>query len=221
MRSLLAIVVVGGLVVSGLHALVRTSSIEPALVTPQTNIHLEFSGAAGPRLYRVGQELSRGERYDRPKLIALTFDDGPYPVFTPMLLDVLRELNIPATFFLIGKDASQWPELTRRIESEGNEVADHTYSHPNLDEESDDQVRHEILEGRDVLWTLTKDPAVRTLMRPPHRPLQRAHVGGRTIAGIFGRAVDRRQRRLALGAHRPSGASSPRTCNRARDRVAP
>ena len=102
------------------------------------------------------------------RLVALTFDDGPYPVFTPMLLDVLRELNIPATFFLIGKDASQWPELTRRIESEGNEVADHTYSHPNLDEESDDQVRHEILEGRDVLWALTKDPAVRTLMRPPH-----------------------------------------------------
>lgn len=168
MRSLLAIVVVGGLVVSGLHALVRTSNVEPALVTPQTNVHLEFSGAPGPRLYRVGQELSRGDRSDRPKLIALTFDDGPYPVFTPMLLDVLRELNIPATFFLIGKDASQWPELTRRIESEGNEVADHTYSHPNLDEESDDQVRHEILEGRDVLWTLTRDPAVRTLMRPPH-----------------------------------------------------
>ena len=57
------------------------------------DVHLEFSGALGPRLYRVGQELSRSDRSDRPKLIALTFDDGPYPVFTPMLLDVLRELE--------------------------------------------------------------------------------------------------------------------------------
>jgi peptidoglycan/xylan/chitin deacetylase (PgdA/CDA1 family) len=77
-------------------------------------------------------------------------------------------LNVPATFFLIGRDAEQWPELTRRIESEGHEVADHTYSHPNLDQETPAQVRTEILEGRDVLWGLTHDPSVRTLMRPPH-----------------------------------------------------
>jgi peptidoglycan/xylan/chitin deacetylase (PgdA/CDA1 family) len=69
---------------------------------------------------------------------------------------------------LIGRDAEQWPELARRIEASGNEVADHTYSHPNLDEESAAQVRDEILEGRDVLWKLTHDPAVRTMMRPPH-----------------------------------------------------
>ncbi|MGB6740960.1 MAG: polysaccharide deacetylase family protein, partial [Candidatus Cybelea sp.] len=84
------------------------------------------------------------------------------------LLDVLRDLRVPATFFLIGRDAETWPELTRRIEAEGNEIADHTFTHPNLDQESDDQVRDEILKGRDVLWDLSRDPAVRTLMRPPH-----------------------------------------------------
>ena len=85
-----------------------------------------------------------------------------------MLLDVLRDLRVPATFFLIGQDAQQWPELTRRIESDGNEVADHTLTHPNLDEESNAEVRREILLGGDVLWSLTHDPATRTLMRPPH-----------------------------------------------------
>ncbi|MGA8533818.1 MAG: polysaccharide deacetylase family protein, partial [Candidatus Tumulicola sp.] len=121
-----------------------------------------------------------------PKLIALTFDDGPYPVFTPMLLDVLRDERVPATFFLIGKDAEEWPGITRRIEADGNEIADHTYTHPNLDQEPDAAVRYEILEGRDVLWRLTHDPAVRTLMRPPHgryteRTLQVAQSLGYSI----------------------------------------
>ena len=92
-------------------------------------------------------ELSTDDRSDRPRLIALTFDDGPYPIFTPMLLDVLHDLRVPATFFLIGHDAQQWPELTRRIEADGNEIADHTYTHPNLDQETPDEVRKEILEG--------------------------------------------------------------------------
>ena len=157
-----------GLIVAGWRIIVHRSSVPPALVTPQTNVHLEFSGGVVPRLYRVMHELPSEDRSSRPRLIALTFDDGPYPVFTPMLLDVLRDLGVPATFFLIGADAQQWPELTRRIEADGNEIGDHTYSHPNLDQEPVDTVRKEILEGRDVLRGLSHDSAVRTLMRPPH-----------------------------------------------------
>jgi len=130
-------------------------------------VHLEFSGDPVARLYRATHELPE-DRSHRPRLIALTFDDGPYPVFTPMLLDVLRDLHVPATFFLIGEDAQQWPEITRRIEADGNEVADHTYTHPNLDEESPGDVRKEILSGGDALWALTHDPATRVYMRPPH-----------------------------------------------------
>ena len=91
-------------------------------------MHLEFSGDADGRgSIALTHELPTDDRSSRPRLIALTFDDGPYPVFTPMLLDVLRDLHVPATFFLIGQDAQQWPELTRRIEADGNEIADHTY----------------------------------------------------------------------------------------------
>lgn len=150
------------------RVLVHRSSIPPALVTPTTNVHMEFSGGVVPRVYRAVHELPTEDRSNRPRLIALTFDDGPYPVYTPMLLDELRDLGVPATFFLIGADAQQWPELTRRIESDGNEIADHTYTHPNLDQESNDTVRREILQGRDALWALTHDPAVRTYLRPPH-----------------------------------------------------
>jgi peptidoglycan/xylan/chitin deacetylase (PgdA/CDA1 family) len=157
-----------GLVFGAWRAIVHKSNVPPALVTPATNVHLELSDDLFPRLYRVAHEIPTDDRSARPRLIALTFDDGPYPVYTPMLLDVLHDLHVPATFFLIGEDAQQWPELTRRIEAEGNEIADHTYSHPNLDQESAAQVRQEIIEGRDVLWAMSHDPASRMFMRPPH-----------------------------------------------------
>jgi peptidoglycan/xylan/chitin deacetylase (PgdA/CDA1 family) len=167
-KIILAIVLAGGLVYGGWRGIVHKSSFIPALVTPATNVHLELSAGALARIYRATNELPIENRSGRPKLIALTFDDGPYPIYTPMLLDVLRDLRVPATFFLIGHDAQQWPEITRRIEADGNEIADHTYSHPNLDEETAAKVRQEILEGRDALWALSHDPAVRVYMRPPH-----------------------------------------------------
>lgn len=167
MRGLAAILAVAGLVAGGWRVIEHKSNLVPSLVTPTTNVHLEFSDDVIARVYRATHELP-ADRSGRPRLIALTFDDGPYPVYTPMLLDVLRDLHVPATFFLIGQDAQTWPELTRRIEAEGNEIADHTYTHPNLDQETNDQVREEVLKGRDVLWDLSHDPAVRSLMRPPH-----------------------------------------------------
>ncbi len=167
-KGIIAVAAAVALIAGAWRAVVHRSAVPPALVTPTTNVHLAFSSDVAARLYRVMHELPTEDRSGRPRLIALTFDDGPYPVYTPMLLDVLRDLGVPATFFLIGADAQQWPELTRRIEADGNEIGDHTYTHPNLDQESADAVRREILEGRDALWTLSHDPAVRTLMRPPH-----------------------------------------------------
>lgn len=163
-----AFVLLGGFFYGGWRLFVHQSNVMPALVTPEMNVHNEIADDLPARAYRVTQESAPEDRSNRPKLIALTFDDGPYPVFTPMLLDVLRDERVPATFFLIGRDAEQWPELTHRIVQDGHEVADHTYTHPDLDREPDDAVRAEILQGRDALWKLTHDPAVRTLMRPPH-----------------------------------------------------
>jgi peptidoglycan-N-acetylglucosamine deacetylase len=152
----------------GVRVFRHESNLVPAIVTPQMNVHDEFSGDFSARLHRVLQRTFAADRSPRLKLIALTFDDGPYPIYTPLLLDQLHALNVPATFFLIGRDAQQWPEITRRIVLDGNEVADHTYSHPDLDHETPAQVREEVLKGRDVLYALSGDPSVRDLMRPPH-----------------------------------------------------
>lgn len=145
-----------------------THLLQPALVTPQMDARQALSPSLDARLKRLLHERVGYERDGRPKLIALTFDDGPYPIFTPLLLGELKRLGVHATFFLIGRDAEQWPELARRVRSDGNEIADHTYSHPNLDEESPGAVRSEILRGRDVLWALSHDPGTRKFFRPPH-----------------------------------------------------
>ncbi|HVS20307.1 MAG TPA: glycosyltransferase [Pyrinomonadaceae bacterium] len=69
---------------------------------------------------------------DHPGMIALTFDDGPDPEWTPALLDILKQENVPATFFVIGKNGQAHPDLLRRIVNEGHELGNHTFTHPNL-----------------------------------------------------------------------------------------
>jgi peptidoglycan-N-acetylglucosamine deacetylase len=71
---------------------------------------------------------------DRPGLLALTFDDGPDPQWTPAILDILKREQVPATFFIIGKNGQSYPDLVRRIVNDGHEVGNHTFTHPNLGE---------------------------------------------------------------------------------------
>lgn len=61
--------------------------------------------------------------------LALTFDDGPDPAYTPVVLDILQNAGLRATFFVVGKQAEAYPDLIRRMHDEGHEVANHTWSH--------------------------------------------------------------------------------------------
>ena len=73
--------------------------------------------------------VANRSRVDGPRRVALTFDDGPDPIYTPKLLDLLREKNVKATFFVIGKHADQHPDIVRRAWDEGHLVGNHTWSH--------------------------------------------------------------------------------------------
>ncbi|WP_242182600.1 glycosyltransferase [Sphingomonas sp. CARO-RG-8B-R24-01] len=68
----------------------------------------------------------------RPGLVALTFDDGPDPTWTPRILDILKEKKVPGTFFIIGENALTQRRLLERMMREGHEIGSHTYTHPNL-----------------------------------------------------------------------------------------
>jgi peptidoglycan-N-acetylglucosamine deacetylase len=76
--------------------------------------------------------VANRSRVDGAGCVALTFDDGPDPVNTPKLLDLLREKGVKATFFVVGKRADQYPEIVRRAWAEGHLIANHTWSHYSL-----------------------------------------------------------------------------------------
>ncbi len=68
----------------------------------------------------------------RPHMVALTFDDGPDATWTPKILNVLEKEHVPATFFVIGENALEHPQLLNRIVADGDEIGNHSYSHPNM-----------------------------------------------------------------------------------------
>lgn len=76
--------------------------------------------------------VANRSRVDGAHCVALTFDDGPDPVYTPKLLDLLRGKNVKATFFVVGKRVDQHPEIVRRAWAEGHLVSNHTWSHSSL-----------------------------------------------------------------------------------------
>ena len=99
------------------------------------------------------------------KLIALTFDDGPHPRYTPQILDILAEYDVKATFFTIGINAETYPELIRRARAEGHEIGNHTYSHYNASKLSDEALQKEIASCDTVLRHITDTPV--RYFRPP------------------------------------------------------
>ena len=81
---------------------------------------------------------------DKPKQIALTFDDGPDPKYTPQILSVLERYHVPGTFFVIGENGVENRGLLQREVADGNEVGNHSYTHPNMADVSDTGIRLEL-----------------------------------------------------------------------------
>jgi len=127
---------------------------------PKTGTIVEERFSRYPRPYQVEQ------RGNAPGKIALTFDDGPDPRFTPAILDVLREKNVKATFFVIGLAGYQSPSLLERIYAEGHEIGNHTYTHPDLEDVSSSQLRLELVLSQRLIQSRL---GVSTrLFRPPY-----------------------------------------------------
>jgi cellulose synthase/poly-beta-1,6-N-acetylglucosamine synthase-like glycosyltransferase/peptidoglycan/xylan/chitin deacetylase (PgdA/CDA1 family) len=79
-----------------------------------------------------------------PNEVALSFDDGPDPVWTPKVLDILKKYNVSGTFFMIGEEAQNNVGLMRRVLREGHEIGNHTWSHPDISEISNESVSLEL-----------------------------------------------------------------------------
>ena len=102
----------------------------------------------------------------KSKKIALTFDDGPNPDNTLLLLRTLERKNVLATFFLIGENAEAYPELVKEIQGRGHEIGNHSYSHPNMGKAEPLKVIREIRKTQRILEQTTGTSP--TLYRPPY-----------------------------------------------------
>jgi peptidoglycan-N-acetylglucosamine deacetylase len=113
------------------------------------------------------------------KTISLTFDDGPHPISTPQLLDVLSAERVPATFFVLGNEAVQHPELIQRMTREGHAVGNHTLTHADLNDVSAFRAREELVQTDRILRSLTSQAT--TSFRLPYGGTTREEVGKNTL----------------------------------------
>lgn len=118
---------------------------------------------AAPESQVLGKSLVRGPTGSGK--IALTFDDGPGEA-TPAVLDLLKQAEIRATFFLCGQNVERYPELARRIAEEGHEIGNHTYSHPRLLARTPGKIAYEIERTQQIIAHRTGHTP--TLFRPPY-----------------------------------------------------
>jgi len=98
--------------------------------------------------------------------IAMTFDDGPSDKLTPKLLDLLAARHIKATFFVIGENVAEHPEIVARAAREGHEIGNHSWSHPNFSRMSDEGIRSQLRKTDDAIRSAIGTSP--TLLRPPY-----------------------------------------------------
>ncbi|MCL0311992.1 polysaccharide deacetylase family protein [Apilactobacillus sp. TMW 2.2459] len=100
------------------------------------------------------------------KTVALTFDDGPDPTLTPKLLKILRRYKVPATFFELGSNVSKYPNISKQVAESGNLIGNHSWSHPQLNSLSKEQINKQIASTNAAIYKATgKMPSY---LRPPY-----------------------------------------------------
>jgi peptidoglycan/xylan/chitin deacetylase (PgdA/CDA1 family) len=145
-------------------------------------------GGRWPASQLWGEVACRGPSEERPGRVALTFDDGPNPVHTRRLAEVLARLAVPATFFVLGKWAAREPGLVRELDAAGHALGNHTHTHATLPmlrapAVADELARcREAVEAAGAAFARVGDLM---LMRPPHGRRRRGTVRAIRAAGYL------------------------------------
>ncbi len=140
------------------RAIVVENEFMPQVLAPEI--------AALPRTLPEGVQTTYTRCQVAEPVVAITFDDGPHPEFTPRLLDALKERNIKATFFMVGRNAAAYPAIVRRMAEEGHEVANHTWAHPLLTSYGNEGVDSQLRRTHDAIVKACGTAPL--LYRPPY-----------------------------------------------------
>lgn len=143
--------------------LARRRILNPAMLK-QAPVSLPQVNPPGSRA--ILKNLKNLSGYLHNPLVCLTFDDGPDPVYTPLILDLLAEHKTRANFFVLGEAAERFPQLVKRMVDEGHAVGNHTYSHCHPWTISPRRARQEVSRATEVIAHITGQSP--RWFRPPH-----------------------------------------------------
>lgn len=101
---------------------------------------------------RIQDTILNNSNSESIKYVALTYDDGPNPVYTEELLQVLEEEKVRASFFMMGKQVENYPQVVKKVADAGHLIGNHTYSHINVCQLSEAQVREEIQKTNELIY---------------------------------------------------------------------
>jgi peptidoglycan/xylan/chitin deacetylase (PgdA/CDA1 family) len=126
-----------------------------------------------------------------PRRIAVTFDDGPHPEFTPGVLNTLRRYGVRATFCVVGTEVEKYPNAIRAIRNGGHAIASHSWSHPNMQELTPDQVNQQVERSLDAIDKVLRGYRV-SWFRAPYGSWSPDVMGAISAAGMrpLGWSVD-------------------------------
>ena len=166
----------------------KTPALEPVLAEAPVNESSQAASKtgtpnasqshAGPSNGRISFSSCTVEG----KEIAITFDDGPHKTNTPQLLDTLKQRGVRATFFVVGQNAAEYPDILKRIVAEGHELANHSYTHPVLASMSQSAVHEQLEKTHQAVLSATG--VSMKLLRPPYGAFSEPQR--RTANGEFG-----------------------------------
>ncbi|MCE0523372.1 MAG: polysaccharide deacetylase family protein [Methylacidiphilales bacterium] len=182
-----------GMVLGGGVATAAQKVLNKVAAASGTPIAREIPSPAIDAKPEIAKEATRGVKIDfitsgppDGNRIALTFDDGPTPGVTDLILDDLARRKLHATFFMIGRRIAAAPDLARRVLAEGHEIGNHTFTHPKLTTLPDAQVEEEIQKTQDIMGKILNHRPV--WFRPPYgalRPNQTAVLRMRGLGVVL------------------------------------
>ncbi|MGB3445553.1 MAG: polysaccharide deacetylase family protein [Xanthobacteraceae bacterium] len=164
----------------------RVATAKPACSNPNAlgvsrTVQIDTSGGPG-----FGMSQYRDYDFLQPGEVVLTFDDGPWPVSTPMVLAALKAECLQATFFAVGKHATWHPEVLKQVIAAGHTVGSHTWSHQNLAHKSPQEAREEIEKGMSAVAMMAGAPIAPFFRYPQLRQTGdlKAYLAERNVAAF-------------------------------------
>lgn len=164
--DLLCVCIAGGIAVCGVgNGQILQKQIIAVLKGQEDTRSASAKGQINSGEAKDGESAEPLQEQGEKKKVALTFDDGPHPEYTPKMLAALKEKNVKATFFLLGEEVEKHPEIVKQIHEEGHVIGNHSYKHEQLSKLTMEQACEQVDRTNRLIYDITG--VYPSYLRPP------------------------------------------------------